>query len=74
MNQEKALGPCRITRSNSFRAARAWAGRLRQVSMVSAPITPLCIASHTPDENTGSMKAKASPSSRWFLPWLRSDT
>ena len=38
-------------------AAPAAAGFFRQASMVSAPSTPLFIASQTPEEKTGSMKA-----------------
>ena len=57
MNHENYFGPCFINSSKRLSAAAAWAGLLRQVSIASAPMTPLFIASSTPDEKTGSMKA-----------------
>jgi len=57
MNHENCLGPCCISWSKRLSAAVASAGVFRQVSIAADPITPLCMASSTPDEKTGSMKA-----------------
>ena len=57
MNHENSFGPCFIRRSKRLSAAPAAAGFFRQASIASAPMTPLFIASQTPEEKTGSMKA-----------------
>ena len=65
--------PWRVLASKFFSAARASPGRSRQVPIVSAPTNALCIASRTPLENTGSMKANASPTMSQPFPAIFSD-
>jgi hypothetical protein len=57
MNQENSFGPCFIILSNCLSAAAAFSGWRSQISTASAPSKALFIASITPDEKTGSMKA-----------------
>ena len=62
MNQENSFGPLCASLAYSARAAGARSGWSSSVAASSAAPNALRIAKYTPEENTGSMKANASPS------------